>query len=86
MKARDRTATPSSFRFDQRSGVLKSIQHISSGGETPRNFEFDPPGRWMLVANHRSNNAVVFKIDPKTGMLTRQGAPVDVPYPFSPRF
>jgi 6-phosphogluconolactonase len=74
------------FAIDQKSGLLKAIQHISSGGETPRNFEFDPSGRWMVVANHGSNNAVVFKIEGKTGMLTQQGAPVGVPYPFSPRF
>jgi 6-phosphogluconolactonase len=74
------------FAIDQRNGLLKAIQHISSGGETPRNFEFDPSGRWMVVTNHGSNNAVVFKIDRETGMLTRQGSPVGVPYPFSPRF
>jgi 6-phosphogluconolactonase len=74
------------FAIDQRSGLLKTIQHISSGGETPRNFEIDPSGRWMVVANHGSNNAVVFKVDGKRGLLTQQGAAVDVPYPFSPRF
>lgn len=74
------------FAINQKSGLLKAIQHISSGGAMPRNFEFDPSGRWMLVANHGSNSAVVFRIDRRTGMLTQQGAPVDVPYPFSPRF
>jgi 6-phosphogluconolactonase len=74
------------FAIDQESGRLKAIQHIASGGETPRNFEFDPSGQWMIVTNHGSNNAVVFKIELATGMLTQQGLPVDVPYPFSPRF
>lgn len=74
------------FAIDQKSGLLTQIQHISSGGETPRNFEFDPSGKWMLVTNHGSNNAVVFKIDRNSGKLTQQGEPVDVPYPFSPRF
>ena len=74
------------FAIDQRSGSLQAIQHIPSGGETPRNFEFDPSGKWMVVANHGSDNAVVFKISRKTGVLTQQGSPVDVPYPFSPRF
>jgi 6-phosphogluconolactonase len=74
------------FAIDQKIGLLKAIQHISSGGETPRNFEFDPSGHWMIVTNHGSNNAVVFKIDQKMGTLTQQGAPVSVPYPFSPRF
>jgi 6-phosphogluconolactonase len=74
------------FAIDPKTGGLRTIQHISSGGETPRNFEFDPSGEWMVVTNHGSNNAVVFKIDKKTGALTQQGAPVSVPYPFSPRF
>jgi 6-phosphogluconolactonase len=74
------------FAINQESGLLKAIQHISSGGETPRNFEFDPSGRWIIVTNHGSNNAVVFEVDRKTGMLTQQGQPVAVPYPFSPRF
>jgi 6-phosphogluconolactonase len=70
-------------RIDVR-GELNAIQHVSSGGETPRNFEFDPSNRWMVVTNHGSNNAVVFKINQKTGLLTQQGTPVSVPYPFSP--
>jgi 6-phosphogluconolactonase len=74
------------FSIDPKTGFLKVIQHISSGGVTPRNFEFDPSGRWMVVANHGNNKAAVFKIDRKTGKLAQQGAPVDVPYPFSPRF
>jgi 6-phosphogluconolactonase len=74
------------FAIDQKSGLLTEIQHISSGGETPRNFEFDPSGGWMVVTNHGSNSAVVFKIDRKLGKLTQQGMPVGVPYPFSPRF
>ena len=69
------------FVIDQRTGFLKAIQHISSGRQVPRNFELDPSGRWMIVANHGSNNSVVFKIDKKTWMLTRQGVPVDVLYP-----
>jgi 6-phosphogluconolactonase len=74
------------FAIEKKIGLLKAIQHISSGGETPRNCEFDPSGQWMVVTNHGSNNAVVFKIDQKMGTLTQQGAPVSVPYPFSPRF
>jgi 6-phosphogluconolactonase len=74
------------FAIDQKTGLLKVIQHISSGGEMPRNLELDASGQWMIVANHGSNNAVVFRIDQEMGTLTQQGAPVTVPYPFSPRF
>ena len=40
----------------------------------------------MLVTNHGSDVAVVFRIDPATGKLTPVGKPVSVPYPFCPRF
>jgi 6-phosphogluconolactonase len=74
------------FAVNQKNGELTQIQHVASGGNTPRNFDFDPTGRWLLVTNHGSNTAQVFAIDRKTGTLTPAGAPVSVPYPFSPRF
>ena len=74
------------FAVDPESGRLTPVQHIDSGGDTPRNFDIDPTGEWMVVTNHGSNNAQIFRIDKKTGMLTPVGAPVSVPYPFSPRF
>jgi 6-phosphogluconolactonase len=74
------------FAIDAKTGRLTPMQHISSGGETPRNFDFDPTGQWLLVTNHGSNNAVVFHIDSKTGTLIQTGQPIAVPYPFSPRF
>jgi 6-phosphogluconolactonase len=74
------------FAIDAKSGRLTPMQHVSSGGRIPRNFEIDPTGQWMIVANQESNNAQVLRIDRDTGMLTPVGAPVSVPYPFSPRF
>jgi 6-phosphogluconolactonase len=74
------------FTVDPQSGKLTFVQTVPSGGQTPRNFEFDPAQHWMLVTNHDSNNAVVFKIDPATGKLTQTGDPVAVTYPFCPRF
>jgi 6-phosphogluconolactonase len=74
------------FAIDAKTGELTPIQHVASGGVTPRNFDLSPTGEWMVVTNHGSNNAQVFRIDKNTGMLTPVGAPVSVPYPFSPRF
>jgi 6-phosphogluconolactonase len=74
------------FAVNQKTGELTAIQHVPSGGVTPRNFDFDPTGRWLLVTNHGSNTAMVFQIDRKAGTLTPVGEPVSVPYPFSPRF
>jgi 6-phosphogluconolactonase len=74
------------FSINGEDGRLTPIQHVSSGGRTPRNFDFDPTGRWLLVTNHESNNASVLRIDPQSGLLTPVGQPVDVPFPFCPRF
>jgi 6-phosphogluconolactonase len=74
------------FSVDSKTGRLTLIQDVPSGGKTPRNFDLDPTAHWMLVTNHDSNNAMVFRIDQQTGKLTPTGQPVDVPYPFCPRF
>jgi 6-phosphogluconolactonase len=74
------------FTIDQDTGRLTPAGHVSSEGETPRNFAIDPTGRWMIVTNHDSDNAVVFSVDGQTGWLTPKGKPVSVPYPFCERF
>ena len=74
------------FAIDAKSGRLTPIEHVSSGGQTPRNFALDPSGRWMIVTNHGNNVAQVLRIDPATGKLTPVGSPVGMPSPFCPRF
>jgi 6-phosphogluconolactonase len=76
------------FSIDQTSGALSQIDRVPSGGVTPRNFEIDPSGHWLLVTNHGmpTPDAQVFKIDQDTGKLTAQGEPIPVIYPFCERF
>ena len=74
------------FSVDPKTGRLTPIQDVPSGGKTPRNFDMDPTAHWLLVTNHGSNSVTVFGIDQQTGMLTPAGQPLDVPYPFCPRF
>jgi 6-phosphogluconolactonase len=74
------------FSINAEDGRLTPIQYAPSGGRSPRNFDFDPTGHWLLVTNHESNNASVLRLDPQTGMLTPTGQPIDVPFPFCPRF
>jgi 6-phosphogluconolactonase len=74
------------FAIDQTTGRLSPIQHISTSGNTPRNFEFDPAGKWIICTNHGSNNAVVFRVNNDAGFLTQAGEPVEVPAPFCERF
>lgn len=50
-------------------GKLTHLLNEPVRGDWPRNFTIDPSGRYLLVANQRSNNIVVFKINPITGSL-----------------
>jgi hypothetical protein len=75
------------FSIDLKSGDLTRVQDIPSGGEWPRNFEFDPTGHWIVVTDHNSDNAAVFRIDQESGKLAAVGKPVKAPFrPFSPTF
>lgn len=74
------------FAIDPATGRLTLVEHVPSGGKTPRNFAFDPTAKWILCTNHGSDNAVVFRVDESTGRLTQTGKPVSVPYPFCERF
>ena len=44
-------------------GALALEQVVSTDGDWPRNFSLDPTGRWLLVANQRSDSIVVFECD-----------------------
>jgi len=70
------------FSVDAATGKLTPVQHVSSLGDTPRNFALDPSNRYMFVGNEYGGNIAVFSIDPKTGMLTSTGKILtDVPEP-----
>lgn len=75
-----------SFTIDAASGQLTPLEHVPSGGKSPRNFTFDPTGQWIICTNHNSNNAVVFRVDATSGRLKQTGEPVSVPAPFCERF
>ncbi len=74
------------FAIDESSGRLSFVQHVPTGGRTPRCFSFDPTGRWIVVSNQATDNAVVFRVDAATGKLTQQGEPVPVPSPLQLEF
>jgi 6-phosphogluconolactonase len=69
------------FAIDSATGRLSVKGFQSTLGKTPRNFMIDPTGHWLLVANQNGNNVVLFRIDPKTGMLTDSGKRIELPAP-----
>ena len=79
------TALPRS-PVDPKSGKLTLVDHTATQGKEPRNFEIDPTGTRLLVANQESDNIVVFKIDPASGRLTPSGQEFKVPAPVCIRF
>jgi 6-phosphogluconolactonase len=69
------------YKIDKATGLLSIVEHTYTGGETPRNFNFDPTGRFILVANQNSNTIVIFKRDIITGLLTDTGNRIKVDKP-----
>lgn len=69
------------FRINKSDGQLEWIDHQSTLGKTPRNFNFDPTGNFLLVANQNSDDIVIFKRDKETGLLTDTGKRINVSKP-----
>ncbi|MDP4262104.1 MAG: lactonase family protein [Bacteroidota bacterium] len=69
------------FKIDPNDGRLALIGHQSTLGKTPRNFNFDPSGNFLLVANQDSDQVVIFKRDKETGLLADTGKRIDVGKP-----
>lgn len=69
------------FQINKQTGDVNLIGHQSTLGLTPRNFNFDPSGNFLLVANQNSDEIVVFKRDVKSGLLTDTGNRINVGKP-----
>jgi 6-phosphogluconolactonase len=66
---------------DPVTGALEPIQQTSSRGLLPRDFEIDPTGDYLFVANQATDNVVIFRIQGETGRIlpTRQVVKLDTP-------
>jgi 6-phosphogluconolactonase len=69
------------YKIDPKTGRLSVVGYQSTLGKTPRNFNFDPGGNFLLVANQNSDNVVIFKVNRQTGRLTDTGNRIDVGNP-----
>lgn len=65
----------------EENGSLREIQQRPSEGREPREFAIDPSGRFMLIANQKSDQLVVLQRDPDSGLLgeTLQTLPIGRP-------
>jgi 6-phosphogluconolactonase len=62
------------FSADPTTGALTLVEHEPTRGNTPRDFDVDPNGDVLIVANQDSANLSVYKIEPD-GSLTPLGSP-----------
>lgn len=69
------------YEINSETGQLTYVEHVSCGGDWPRNFTMSPDERFLLVANKKTNNIVVFNRDQSTGKLTPAGIEASVPSP-----
>ncbi len=74
------------FFLEEEGSRLSYRGRVASGGRGPRSFVIDPSDTFLLVAHERSDNIVVFKIDPTTGDLSRTGREAKLSQPVCIRF
>lgn len=69
------------FAIDPANGHLEELQRRSVEGDHPREFSLDPSGKFLLIANQKSNQIVVVERDAKSGLLgkTVQKLPMNAP-------
>ena len=74
------------YSVDASTGKLTLLQHVPTGGKTPRAFNFDPTGTFLVVGNQNSDTVGTFRIDPAKGTLTATGHTISVGKPVSFEF
>jgi 6-phosphogluconolactonase len=74
------------YLIDEETGQLTYQGEIPSGGKEPRGFAIDPTGNFLLAAHERSDNVVVFQIDPATGKPLPTGKEIKISFPVCVKF
>lgn len=69
------------LRINKENGMLVWEDAQPTLGLKPRNFNFDPTGKYLLVANQDSNEIVIFERDLDTGLLNDTGKRIEVSKP-----
>ena len=61
------------FFVDDMTGKLQNMGYELTHGITPRDFDLDPAGGLLVVANQDTDNVTSFKVDKHSGCLTSTG-------------
>ena len=64
-----------------RRGELVTVGYFHTRGETPRHFQFDSTGQYLVVANQDSDSITVFSFNLGTGQINFTGYEYRVPSP-----
>jgi 6-phosphogluconolactonase len=78
---RDSSNTIAIFKINQQKGTLSLAGHQSTLGKTPRNFNFDPSANFLLVANQRTDDIVIFRRNLQSGLLRDTGKRIQIGSP-----
>jgi 6-phosphogluconolactonase len=62
-------------------GELATVGYFHTRGETPRHFQFDSTGQYLIVANQDSDSIAVFSFNLGTGEIKYTGNEYRVPSP-----
>ena len=60
-------------------GSLELLEIVPSHGKTPRDFDLTPDQEFLIAVHQDSDNATVFKRNPKTGRLAELSNDFRVP-------
>jgi len=80
-RGHDSVAVHRIHRDSQPPGMLTLAGIFHTRGETPRHFQFDKSGQWLLVANQDSDTCAVFNFNSSTGQVSYTGNTYPCPSP-----
>ena len=69
------------FPVDQETGLLLDPLFQHTRGATPRHFQFDASGQWMIVANQDSDTVGIFRFNLSNGEIRWTGNQYNIPSP-----
>ncbi|MCA9192865.1 MAG: lactonase family protein [Planctomycetales bacterium] len=73
--------TITAYRIDPKNGDLTVIEIENVRSATPRNFNLDPSGKWLVVGGQDSHTLASFAVNSETGELTYNQSIQHVPSP-----